>query len=223
MSSLPSIIADGYELLAPQVETGFSDPTAALLGIFGLLDRCWKLDARFRAFYAALEQKSLGPIYWPELPKQDELDTEDPDLGRVFPVAFHFPNLEMAHLCIMYWASSAILWSGMAFSYKILEQFKLDAQLAQFPRLEHRRDVASLARNICQSVEYLMLTEYKVHGKTAAVFPLKVAIETLNDASGCERELKWALNAMGRISGIGGVKLMNHIGVALTDHAFLPG
>jgi hypothetical protein len=56
---------------------------------------------------------------------------------------------------------------------------------------------------------------------TAAVFPLKVAIETFHDAEGCERELAWALANMAKIGG--GVQIMNHLGVKMTDHSYLPG
>ena len=54
-----------------------------------------------------------------------------------------------------------------------------------------------------------------------AVFPLKVAIETLYDAH-CERELLWAQAAMARIDQTG-IKLMKHLPAPLTDHAYIPG
>jgi hypothetical protein len=90
------------------------------------------------------------------------------------------------------------------------------------PPLEHRTDVSSLAKNICQSVEYTFEDGLNGIGPTICVFPMKVAIETLHDAPDCARELEWAEAAMDRICG-SGLRLIKNIGMPLTDHAFLPG
>jgi hypothetical protein len=82
-------------------------------------------------------------------------------------------------------------------------------------------DVATLARNICQSIEFCLGDEFRGFGGRAAVFPLKVAIETLHDAPNCEQELRWAQAAMGRISQ-SSVQIMNHFPILMTDHACLP-
>ena len=82
-------------------------------------------------------------------------------------------------------------------------------------------DVATLARNICQSIEFCLGDEFRGFGGRAAVFPLKVAIETLHDAPNCEQELRWAQAAMARISQ-SGVRIMKHFHVSMTDHAYLP-
>lgn len=219
--ALPNTIADGYRLLEPLVLGKEVDHEAILLGIVELLKRCWKLDEEFKAFYTDLETTYLGPLYWPNLSGVSEPDVDDSTQGKIFPVSFHFPNFQMAHLCALYWTASCILWSGMRYSYTLLASFQIDPSLFQLPLLEHRVDVASCARNICQSLEYFTREEHRVLGMTALVFPLKVAIETFNDAQGCERELAWALAAMTKIGD--GVQIMNHLGVKMTDHAYLPG
>lgn len=107
----------------------------------------------------------------------------------------------------------------MAYSYGILQSFQVD--ISQYPPLEHRTDIAAVCRNICQSVEYCCQDDHKSLGTTIAVFPLKVAIESLNEAEGCERELEWANTAMRKIAGL--VKIMDNLPGTMTEHAYLPG
>ena len=87
--------------------------------------------------------------------------------------------------------------------------------------LGYREDVASMAKNICQSVQYCLSDEHRGLGARAAIFPLKVAIETLHDAH-CEKELRWAHNAMERAVQTG-VQIMKHLPVPMTDHGLIPG
>lgn len=100
---VPDIIADGYKMLqAPLEGTAPLDPSAMVLVILGLVNRCWKVDSQLRDFYATLEKETLGPVYWPELSTEIEgVDTEV-ELGKVFPVAFKFPDMRMAHICLIY-------------------------------------------------------------------------------------------------------------------------
>ena len=93
--------------------------------------------------------------------------------------------------------------------------------ITQLPPLEHRKDVASMARNICQAVEYCLDQEHRGVGARAITFPLKVAIETLHDAH-CERELLWAEIAMARVDQTG-IRIIQHLGMPMTEHVFLPG
>jgi hypothetical protein len=109
--------------------------------------------------------------------------------------------MRTAHVCILFWATSAILWSWMTYTYKLLLGLQAasslradtlrDETLGQFniaqpPALGHRTDVATLARNICQSIEFCLGDEFRGLGPRAALFPLNVAIETLHDAPNCE-------------------------------------
>jgi hypothetical protein len=247
MALLPQVIADGYSIVDTMqraAETQTLDPSTLFVKILELVDRCWKLDAKFRAFYVELEKENLGHLYWPELSAGIITIADESGLGKVFPVAFQFLNIQMTHICMLYWASSAILWTGMVFIYKLIAGFQAQAALIQppedpdkpdnengrppifsinqLPPLEHRVDVASLAKNICQSVEYSVQHEERAIWKTRAVAPLKVAIETFHDTPGCERELEWGLAAMESITG-GGVRILGHLGGKLTDHGFLPG
>lgn len=212
-------MADGTAMMAPLITGASSDPFALFQGIMSLLDRGWKLDSRLQEFYNELEETANGPLYWPQLAKQDRISDPGSEEVQVFTTSFYFADMDTAYLVMMYWAASAILWSGFSVTYAILSSYKLDAFL---PPLGHRADRASLAKKICQTVEYCTQDEHKARGKTSIVFPLKVAIETLNETPGCERELAWAVDVMNRISGTG-VRLMKFTGVPLTDHAYLAG
>ena len=241
--TVPNIIADGYKMLRDPLEgTVAVDPRAMLLSTLGLIDRCWKVDSQLQNFYTSLEEDILGPVYWPEL--STEFDWVDSQIhtGKVFPVCFQFLDMRTAHTCMVYWASLAILWSGMGYTYRIIagiaaenglkndatalgDTLNTDAShsdITQLPPLGHRTDIATLARNICQSIEYCLADEHRGWGARAAVFPLKVAIETLHDTPGCERELRWAQAAMARVNH-SGIRIMNNLPLSLTDHTFLPG
>lgn len=229
-AQLCTIIADGYQMLKGVIEgTKTLDPTVMLLGLLGLIDRCWKIDVQLQNFYHILEEESVGPIYWPELRESDEIS--------VFPVIFKYPGIRTAHTVIFYWATSAILWSGMAYTYKMLLGVQVantmrtgttpDTNLAQFdiaqlPPLGHRTDITALARNICQSIDFCLADDFGGVGARAAVFPLKVAIEAFHDAPGCEKEQAWAEATMGNIIQ-SGVRIMQHIPIQMTDRAYLPG
>ena len=215
--SLPNAMAAGTELLAPLFTAPSSDPMGLYVKLTALVDRGWELDARFAAFFTGLEKTHPGPLYTPQLSEEEQLVDEEEELGKVFPVAFHFTNLQTAHLCMMYWASTSILWSGMAVAYAFLTAYGFGAEL---PPLEHRADRTVPVKNICQSIEYCFRDEHQSTGKTSAIFPLKVAIETLNDSKGCERELAWANEVMKKVGG--SARLMKFTGVPWTNHDYLP-
>jgi hypothetical protein len=135
---VPNIIADGYQMLqAPLEGTASLDPSAMVLFILGLVDRCWKVDAQLSEFYATLEKETLGPVYWPELSNDfDVVDTEA-QLGKVFPVAFKFLDMRMAHICLIYCMSSlghfiSFLVEPFVLKLKCLSGFQSNSTFAIF-------------------------------------------------------------------------------------------
>lgn len=248
MSKLPNVIADGYDIIAAvfgAAESNNINPKALLDKVLSVIDHAWQLDAKFKVFYTEFEGELPGQLYWPELSQGTITTTDEEELGKVFPVAFQFVNMKISHICMLHWASTAILWSGMLYLYKVI--IGLQAQQAiiqpledespvnsednsqgfsadQLPPLEHRADISVNAKNICQSIEYSILNEDQTPWTTRGVFPLKVSIEALHDTPGCEREEKWGIAAMEKISG-GGVRILTHVGEGNKwgEHAFLPG
>ena len=221
--------------------------TSLLHAALEIATRCWKIEADLRHFYENLERANHGPLYWPKF-STDDNPADDAEHGKVFPVAFHFPNLKMAFTCMMYWASLNLAWAVLAQVYQLLRtqpdhDSAADSQadglchlcseedgihqncncgdesasnhatrfnINQLPPLEARIDVLSMARNICQSVEYCMQEEMKAMGPAATVIPLLAAIDVLASISHCSRELSWAKAAFARVNGRG-FRLMNHL------------
>jgi hypothetical protein len=89
-----------------------------------IVDRCWKIEAELRQLFTALENGSPGPLYWPELSTTVN-PADDAELGKVFPVAFHFPNLVTAFTCMIYWASLILLWAVLSHVYQLLGALKV--------------------------------------------------------------------------------------------------
>ncbi|KAL2061561.1 hypothetical protein VTL71DRAFT_6938 [Oculimacula yallundae] len=211
-------------------------PDLLLLAIMSIVDQSWKLDVKLRAFYRRLEKSTAGPIFWSTLytgPLKIEESTRD---FKVFPVAYVFPSMATAHACMVFWATTSILWSGQKALYSLLAAYKaqLDGFLSHghevpnigfslndLPTLENREDVSVLAKNICQSVDFCKNAGPMT--AVSAVFPLKVAIEILGADSSLEKELAWAEDAMEKIRTGTGVRILGHLGGKLTDRAFIPG
>ena len=223
-------LARGVELLSSP--EGQENPLSLLPQILALLNECWKLDTKLNAFYRRLARSTTRPIYWARLSNgfNQSITAEgvngDND-AVVFPVAYQFEDIEMAKTCTVYWASLAILWSGMRYVYSLLtpvaSYLPLLAPGSSLPPLKHRTDTSSLAKNICQSVEYID-GQSPSNGIMLAVFPLKVAIETMADSAaageGCEKELEWAKALMMKIAR--GAKLLNNLDIPMERHAYIP-
>ena len=244
MAEMTDVVATGYQMFDPALANP-SDPTALFFTVMNLVQRCWKCDAQLVAFFKRLQTNTEGPLFWHELSKGFNESILTSELGCVFPVCYRFPDMRKAQTCMVYWAASCILWSGLGFIYKVLADFQIQSEpqsnsspssvasspspplpisfhLSMLPPLEHRTNVASLAKNICQSVEYCFKDGSAGIGPTICVFPMKVAIETLHDAPDCARELEWATATVDKITG-SGIRMLKHLGMPITDHAYLPG
>jgi hypothetical protein len=247
MTQLPNVIAEGYDLYTSlgSGQPASTDPIAMVTRVLEVIKHAWELDAKFRAFYVELERENPGQLYWPELSQGMITTADEVELGKVFPVAFRFLNIKYAHICMLYWASTAILWAGMVYMYNViagLEALQIQLQsstetqsteseggsplgfgVAMLPPLEHRTDLSSPAKKICQTVEYSIVHEDQSPWSTRAVFPLKVCVEAFHDSPGCEREKSWSIAAMHNITE-GGVRILGHLTPEqLSGHAFLPG
>jgi hypothetical protein len=91
----------------------------------------------------------------------------------------------------------------------------------QLPDLGYRVDIATMGMNICQAIPYYQTNLVKSGAPiTAAVFPVKVAIEVFSGMQGYEKELEWAVRNFETIKG-SGAKLLDHLEVELTDKVYL--
>ena len=190
-----------------------------------LVDRCWQIDVGLEQFYTELESSTLGPLYWPKL-SLEKSPVDDAELGKVFPVAFHFLNLKISSTLIFYWATLLMLWSGLFQLYRAISALNLDCQeigcccvsckdkksdsgggthihkfdMSRLPPLGHRLDFPSAAWNVCQSVEYCMQESMLSFGPYSVAAPLAIVIDTLKDIPRYGRELSWAKAALARVT-----------------------
>lgn len=224
-------LAFGFDLLS--APGAVENPLSLLPPIVSLIQRTWKIDIRLQAFYKRLENSTLGPLYWARLSNGFNRSIQGEEGDELFPVAFQFGSLETARTCMVYWATQAILWSGLRFVYSLLGSFAplpclptpespFPAPFPGLPSLDHRSDPTSAAKNICQSVEYC-IQQSPGSGAILTVFPLKVAIETFGDARdcGCDRDFEWAKGVIERIGG-SGVTILAHLDRPVEEHAFIP-
>jgi hypothetical protein len=163
--------------------------TEPLSVILPIVNQCWTMEGTLRRLYNDFKSSNLGPLYWSKFSTLDN-PADDPELGKVFPVAFHFPNLRVAHSCMLYWTALILLFTMLSPSYHMLKALQSD--MSGLPVLEERLDIVSLTCNICQSVEYCLQDEMNGLGAAVAMIPLHIVIKTLKDQRPNSRELEWS-------------------------------
>ena len=112
LSYAPSIFSEADKLEA-------MEPRTRLRTTVKLINRCWHLDYQLGQFYEDLKQTRKGELYWPTVSTWSLLADEDPK-EKLFPIAYHFPDLFMASTMMMYWAIQTMLWGGMLQLYAAL-------------------------------------------------------------------------------------------------------
>lgn len=174
--------------------------------LFDVLDRCWKLDASLQKFHEDLHNSSEGPLYWNRLSTL-ELLPEEADAEKVFPVAFHFNDLSSAFTTNIYWMTCILCWrTTMEIYGRVMRcghtPIKTEDPSPQIPYiarlrpLEHRKDLVSIAKNICQTVEFCIQEDKRSQGPGALLVPVLMATLTFRYSPGCQRELAWSRAAM---------------------------
>lgn len=77
----------------------YRNPLATTLEV---IDRCWKLDTNLELWCRELEEQYPGLLYWPQFSTNEEL-------GKLFPIALHLVDLQVAHALSLCWATLVIL------------------------------------------------------------------------------------------------------------------
>ena len=237
-----------YFALAPELfkqgdQLGKVDPFTSLKMTIKTIDQCFEVDAGVEQFFQEfVASTSPKPPFWPELSKVSSYGRvtgdEDDSRGKVFPVAFHFADLRTANICLYYWSTLLMLWSGLCQLYRHLsglssrgvdverlfnsleyenksEAFYDKEELHQsatgrIPPLGHRTDFASIAWNICQSVEYCMQDEMLGMGPQALAVPLQTVVETMKAVPSCERQVRWAELVLESIRKEKGIRILKY-------------
>jgi hypothetical protein len=106
-----------------------------------LYETCLRLDRKLQHIHRRLENDANGPLYWSVLSK-DTSPSDDPILGKVFPVAFEFIDTGSAIALMMYWAITVMAWSGLNDLYRVISTVKLgdtDGYCSDYPDCKNMR------------------------------------------------------------------------------------
>ena len=69
-----------------------------------IITRASKVESAIRKVFQKFKASVSGPLYWPEMSTLKST-TDDPELGKVFPISFHFPTFSVAQVLTTYWSS----------------------------------------------------------------------------------------------------------------------
>ncbi|OJJ50107.1 hypothetical protein ASPZODRAFT_149516 [Penicilliopsis zonata CBS 506.65] len=177
---------------------------------------CWQLDRTLQEIYDDLTSNTSSPLFWPE-PSRDQLLDHDDNTNRLFPVAFNFPDLRIASTLMIFWATRLMLWSGLCNLYQLINAvdpsmiYKTatgDEKLTDnsgpcLTQLGYSSNYLSLARNVCQSVEYCLQEEMRVWGLFTVSTGLGIVLGTVQNDPQCRREVHWIQAMLGKIQARG--------------------
>ena len=126
MAQIPSLLEQ-----ADWIKTVY-DPHEALRERLKLVDSCWALDAELIEWRKSVEGQSGLPQYWPEFSKLS-YPVDNSEHGKVFPIAWHFPNLRIAMRYIHFWTALQLLHSTIIVTYRSLRGEQCDRSVPEHP------------------------------------------------------------------------------------------
>lgn len=79
------------------------------------------MDSRLSEWFTHLESKVSGPLYYPKLSTM-ESSADSSELGKLFPVSFHFPTYIVGQSLVFYWVAVIVVHAHMCAMYEKLAQ-----------------------------------------------------------------------------------------------------
>lgn len=152
---------------------------------------CWQLDSDLQRFHDDFKATADGPLYWARIAGPPlGIDNADDALETVFPLEFIFNQQRVGATLMLYWATLAILWSGMCHLHAHIHQLCqiIPGKGHNLPALNHRTDLTILVQNVCQSVRFCTQEQISLPFITA---PLNMVLQTIVQWPGYEREIRW--------------------------------
>ncbi|EXL52601.1 hypothetical protein FOCG_08391 [Fusarium oxysporum f. sp. radicis-lycopersici 26381] len=165
-------------------------------------------------------QYTYPTIYWPQLSAASS-STDSEELGRLYPVSFHFPSYHVAETMILYWTVQALIHASICSLSSRLPSSETkgittfeddnlpakdndDMSLADIQHIVETSDFMlwpeTSARYICQSVEYFFQQEFRGIGAGVVLSPILVVKACLSrSAQDFSREIAWIDETIGRI------------------------
>ena len=182
-----------------------TDPSAQVAGFRKVIAEYEAVESTLQDIYEAFQQSVSGQLYWPALPQLTS-PVDDSPSGRVFIVAFHFPNLFVAQVVATYWSATMTVHAHLMHSHALLaaveaatgelEQSAASAEQAKARDVGWRR----MAANLCQSGEYFMQPGMGSYGPLLALTFFSGCYSCyFTGGDGGGRELLWVADMMARI------------------------
>ncbi|RAL10249.1 Zn(II)2Cys6 transcription factor domain-containing protein [Aspergillus homomorphus CBS 101889] len=166
---------------------------------FQLIAECWQIDEQLDTIYAAMQDGRSDLLYWPVASSYPARSTAG-HCENLFPFVFHFADFETAATLILLWAVRVLLWSGLCNLYNGMfpDCWMLPANKPVGPlrALGHRREYISMAKNVCQSVEYLMQDGFLLAGPLSVTPALGIVIDSLRYQPGHAAVVAWLRAAL---------------------------
>lgn len=99
-----------------------TSPPLKLRGSLLSIRKAQQMESQLSDWLVNLKASTSGALYHPELSKLGSV-TEDPELGKVFPVAFHFSAFAVAQNVLYYWLGLIVVHAQLCFAYEKLDCF----------------------------------------------------------------------------------------------------
>ena len=202
-----------------------NNSTAATLRVSyaALIASARRLHADLEEWHAGFERKVSGPLHWPRFSTVACSRDDDADLGKVVPVALHFPSFGVAQRESTYWTGMMILHKVLQCAHEALAAMEdvttsppgtkspdTGAEAAAGRRQQqqhaarardHRAQWAALIRSLCQCTEFLAQDEMGVAGSVVALSVLHGAKRSVAHSGepGWGRELAWIAEVTQRV------------------------
>ncbi|ENH72158.1 hypothetical protein FOC1_g10006531 [Fusarium oxysporum f. sp. cubense race 1] len=192
-----------------------SSLTAGLKTLSALLTLNSQLNEWFESY-----QYTYPTLYWPQLSVASS-STDNEELGKLYPVSFHFPSYHVAETMILYWTVQTLIHASICSLSSRLPSSETkdittfegdnlsakdndDMSLADIQHIVETSDFMlwpeTSARYICQSVEYFFQQEFRGIGAGVVLSPILVVKACLSrSARDFSREIAWIDETIGRI------------------------
>lgn len=93
------------------------DTEAVFQRRIGLIHRTWAVDSLVESWSELARRESNSSQNWPEFSSVNN-PADDPRLGKVFPIAYRFPDIRKARMCLYCWAGRILLQRTLRLTYK---------------------------------------------------------------------------------------------------------
>jgi hypothetical protein len=137
-------------------------------GFRDVLAKSLKVETAMRGVYEKFENSVSGLLYWPELSTLQS-QHDNTKLGKVFPISFYFPVFFVAQVVTTCWTSMMAVHFLLMYAYNKFASLDPSTALSSTTdnqastrsgflsrSREHRQKWETMAKNVCQSVEYFL-------------------------------------------------------------------